>query len=147
MRILTRYVLFDLLKVFFLTLTGLTLLIFIVLIGKEAVDKGIGLGPLLLMAPYLIPQAMQFAVPGTMLPATTSVYGRTSSYNVIVAIKALGISPLAFIWPTLLIPTLVSFVAVVVIDVAVRRWQADTGRKGLLAEDGRSFDELEQKGR
>jgi two-component system chemotaxis response regulator CheY len=39
MRILTRYVLFDLLKVFSLTLTGLTLLIFVVLIGKEAVDK------------------------------------------------------------------------------------------------------------
>src|ERR1700733_8725652 len=103
MRILTRYVLFDLLKVFLLTLTGLTLLIFIVLIGKEAVDKGIGLGPLLLMAPYLIPQAMQFAVPGTMLLATTSVYGRMSSYNEIVAIKALGISPMVLVWPTLVV--------------------------------------------
>ena len=101
MRILTRYVLFDLLKVFLLTLTGLTLLIFIVLIGKEAVDKGIGLGPLLRMAPYLIPQAMQFAVPGTMLLATTSVYGRMASYNEIVAIKALGISPMVLVWPTL----------------------------------------------
>jgi lipopolysaccharide export system permease protein len=119
MRILTRYVLFDLLKVFLLTLTGLTLLIFIVLIGKEAVDKGIGLGPLLLMAPYLIPQAMQFAVPGTMLLATTSVYGRMASYNEIVAIKALGISPMALVWPTLILATLVSFVAVVVNDVAV----------------------------
>ena len=94
MRILTRYVLLDLLKVFLLTLTGLTLLIFIVLIGKEFVDKGIGLGPLLRMAPYLVPQAMQFAVPGTMLLATTSVYGRMASYNEIVAIKALGISPM-----------------------------------------------------
>ena len=58
MRILTRYVLFDLLKVFLLTLTGLTLLIFIVLIGKEAVDKGIGLGPLMRMSPFLIPAAI-----------------------------------------------------------------------------------------
>ncbi len=33
------------------------------------------------------------------------------------------------------------------IDVAVRRWQNDTGRKAILADDGRSFDELEQKGR
>jgi lipopolysaccharide export system permease protein len=119
MRILTRYVLFDLLKVFLLTLTGLTLLIFIVLIGKEAVDKGIGLGPLVRMAPYLIPQAMQFAVPGTMLLATTSVYGRMSSYNEIVAVKALGISPMALIWPTLILATFVSFAAVVINDVAV----------------------------
>jgi len=119
MRILTRYVLFDLLKVFLLTLTGLTLLIFIVLIGKEAVDKGIGLGPLLRMAPYLIPQAMQFAVPGTMLLATTSVYGRMASYNEIVAIKSLGISPMAIVWPTLVLATLVSFVAVIINDIAV----------------------------
>ncbi len=119
MRILTRYVLFDLLKVFLLTLTGLTLLIFIVLIGKEFVDKGIGLGPLVRMAPYLIPQAMQFAIPGTMLLATTSVYGRMASYNEIVAIKALGISPMALVWPTLVLATLVSFVAVVVNDTAV----------------------------
>jgi lipopolysaccharide export system permease protein len=119
MRILTRYVLFELLKVFLLTLTGLTLLIFIVLIGKEFVDKGIGLGPLLRMSPYLIPQAMQFAVPGTMLLATTSVYGRMASYNEIVAIKALGISPMVFVWPTLVLATLVSFVALVMNDIAV----------------------------
>lgn len=119
MRILTRYVLLDLLKVFLLTLTGLTLLIFIALIGKEFVDKGIGLGPLLQMAPYLIPQAMQFAVPGTMLLATTSVYGRMASYNEIVAIKSLGISPMAVVWPALVLATLVSFIAVVINDVAV----------------------------
>lgn len=119
MRILTRYVLFDLLKVFLLTLSGLSLLIFIVLIGKEAVDKGIGLGPLLRMAPYLLPQAMQFAVPGTMLLAVTYVYGRMASYNEIVAIKSLGISPMAVIWPTLVLATLVSFGAVVLNDIAV----------------------------
>jgi lipopolysaccharide export system permease protein len=132
MRILTRYVLFDLLKVFLLTLTGLTLLIFIVLIGKEAVDKGIGLGPLLRMAPYLIPQAMQFAVPGTMLLATTSVYGRMASYNEIVAIKALGISPMVVVWPTLVLATLVSFVAVVVNDIAVS-WGTMGVRRVFLA--------------
>ncbi len=119
MRILTRYVLFDLLKVFLLTLTGLTLLIFVVLIGKEAVDKGIGLGVLLQIVPYMIPQAMQFAVPGTMLLATTSVYGRMASYNEIVAVKSLGISPMVLIWPTLVLATLVSFAAVVINDIAV----------------------------
>src|ERR1700748_829633 len=119
MRILTRYVLFDLLKVFSLTLTGLTLLIFIVLIGKEAVDKGIGLGPLLRMAPYLIPQSMQFAVPGTMLLAATSVYGRMASYNEIVAVKALGISPMNLVWPVLVLAVFVSFIAVAINDYAV----------------------------
>lgn len=119
MRILTRYVLFDLLKVFSLVLTALTLLIFIVLVGKEAVDKGIGLGPLLRMTPYLLPQAMQFAVPGTMLLATVYVYGRMSSYNEIVAVKSLGISPMTLIWPTLALAALVSLVAVALNNLAV----------------------------
>jgi lipopolysaccharide export system permease protein len=119
MRILTRYVLFDLLKVFAITLTGLTMLIFVVLIGKEAVDKGISLGPLVRMTPYLLPQAMQFAVPGTMLLAATFVYGRMSSYNEIVAIKSLGISPMTVIWPTFVLATLVSFGAVILNDIAV----------------------------
>src|SRR3954467_6989202 len=132
MRILTRYVLFDLLKVFLLTLTGLTMLIFVVLIGKEAVDKGIGLGPLMQMAPYLIPQSMQFAVPGTMLLATTSVYGRMSSYNEIVAIKALGISPMTVVWPTLILATFISFIAVVINDYAVS-WGVMGVRRVFLA--------------
>lgn len=119
MKILTRYVVFDLLKVFLLILTGLTLVIFIGLVGKEAVEKGLGLGPLLRMTPYILPQAMQFAVPGTMLLATTYVYGRLSSYNEIVAIKALGISPMAVIWPTLVLATLVSLAGVYINNLAV----------------------------
>jgi lipopolysaccharide export system permease protein len=119
MKILTRYVVFDLLKVFFLILTGLTLTIFIGLVGKEAVDKGLGMGPLLRMTPYLLPQAMQFAVPGTMLLATTYVYGRMSSYNEIVAIKSMGISPMSLIWPTLVVATLVSFAGVYINNLAV----------------------------
>jgi lipopolysaccharide export system permease protein len=119
MRILTRYVLFDLLKVFLLTLTGLTAIIFVALIGKEAVDKGIGLGPLLRMTPYLLPQSLQFAIPGTMLLATTSVYGRMASYNEVVAIKSLGISPMVVIWPSLVLATLVSLLGVVMNDIAV----------------------------
>ena len=119
MRILTRYILFDLMRVFLLTLTGMTALIFIALVGKEAVDKGLGLGPLLQMLPYLLPQAMQFSIPGTMLLATTSVFGRMSAFNEVVAIKSLGISPWAIVWPTLTLATIVSLGAVMMNDLAV----------------------------
>lgn len=132
MRILTRYVVLDLLKVFLLILTGLTLMIFIVLLGKEAVEKGFGLGTLLRVTPYLLPEAMQFAVPGTMLLATTYVYGRLSSNNEIVAVKALGISPMVLIWPTLVLATLVSFVGVYLNNLAVS-WGVE-GRNRVLIE-------------
>jgi lipopolysaccharide export system permease protein len=119
MKILVRYVLFELIKVFTIVLIGLTLLIFIGLMGQQAVSKGLGLGPLLRMTPYLLPQALQFAVPGTMLLATTSVFGRMASFNEIVAIKALGISPMTVIWPALVLASFVSLAGVWLNDLAV----------------------------
>jgi lipopolysaccharide export system permease protein len=119
MKILVRYVLLELIKVFTLVLTGLTLLIFIGLMGQQAVSKGVGLGPLVRMTPYLLPQALQFAVPGTMLLATTSVFGRMSSFNEIVAIKSLGISPMTLIWPAVVLASFVSLAAVWLNDLAV----------------------------
>jgi lipopolysaccharide export system permease protein len=145
MRILTRYVLFDLLKVFFITLSGLTLLIFMFMMGKEAVDKGIGLGPLIRIAPYLLPQALQFAVPGTMLLAATSVYGRMASYNEVVAIKALGISPMVIIWPTFVLATLMSFVAVVLNDLAVSWGRTGTARVALESLEEIAYGQLRLK--
>ena len=137
MHILVRHVLSDLLKVFLLVLTAMTMLIFVALVGKEAVDKGIGLGPLLKMTPYLLPQAMQFAVPATMLLATTYVYGRMSSDNEIVALKSLGITPMALIWPTFALAVLVSFAAVALNDLAVS-W----GRLGVQRVFLESLEEV-----
>ncbi|MCG8450167.1 MAG: LptF/LptG family permease [Pirellulales bacterium] len=137
MRILTRYILFELLKVFLLTLTGLTAFVFLVLIGKEAVENGLGLLPILRMVPYILPQAMQFAVPGTMLLATTTVYGRVASANEIVAVKSLGITPMTMLWPTFVLATVVSFGAVVLNDVAVS-W----GRGGVQRVIVESLEEI-----
>jgi len=145
MRILTRYVLFDLLKVFSMTLSGLTILFFVLLMGKEAVDKNIGLGPLLRIAPYMLPQAMQFAVPGTMLLAVTFVYGRMSSYNEIVAIKALGISPMHVVWPTFVLATLVSFGAVVLNDIAVSWGRLGVQRVVLSSIEEVTYGQLRLK--
>lgn len=128
---------FELLKVFLLTLTCMTAFLFVVLVGKEAVENGLGLVPILRMLPYILPQAMQFAVPGTMLLATVTVYGRVAASNEIVAVKSMGISPLTMIWPTLILATLVSFSAVVLNDVAVS-W----GRGGVQTVLLESLEEI-----
>ena len=119
MRILTRYIVIEMMSVFLLTLTAMTAIVFVVLIGKEAVDKGLGLVPLLRLLPYMLPQAMLFAVPGTMLLATTTIYGRVASSNEIVAVKSMGISPMVLVWPTLIVATLASFATVWINDMAV----------------------------
>lgn len=119
MRILTRYILWDVTAVFLATLSAMTVLLFVALIGKEAVENGLGPTPILRMLPYMLPQAMQFAVPGALLMAATSVYGRVSAANEIVAIKALGISPMTMIWPVVGLGTAISFGAVALNDIAV----------------------------
>lgn len=119
MRILTRYIALEMVVAFLVILTSMTLFIFLGLIGKEAVDNGIGLGPILRMLPYLLPQALQFAVPGALLLAATNVYGRLSSANEIVAIKSSGVSPMVMMWPTFVLAALVSLGEVVLNDLAV----------------------------
>ncbi|MCA9237888.1 MAG: LptF/LptG family permease [Planctomycetales bacterium] len=132
MRIFTRYILSEMAQAFLVTLASLTVFVFLVLIGKLAVENGLGLSPILRMLPYILPQAMQFAVPGAMLLAATSVYGRVSSSNEIVAVKAMGISPMVVIWPSFALAAAVSLGAVVTNDVAVS-W-GDDGVKRVILE-------------
>ena len=137
MRILTRYILWEMLATFLVTLGSMTVFVFLGLIGKEAVENGLGLGPIVRLLPYMLPQAMQFAVPGALLLAATSVYGRVSSSNEIVAIKSLGISPMTMLWPTIVLASVVSFGAVVLNDVAVS-W----GRGGVSRVVLESLEEI-----
>jgi lipopolysaccharide export system permease protein len=118
MRILTRYILIELTTAFTVILGSMTVFIFLGLVGKEAVEKGLGLGPILRMLPYILPEAMQYSVPGALLLATTSVYGRVSSSNEIVAVKSLGITPMVMIWPMLTLSCVISLAAVVLNDAA-----------------------------
>ena len=132
MRILTRYILLDLSAVFLVTLASMTIFVFLALVGKEAVENGLGLGPIVRMLPYMLPQAMQFAVPGALLLAATIVFGRASASNELVAIKSLGISPMALVWPALALACVASFAATMLNDVAVS-W-GDSGVKRVVLE-------------
>jgi len=119
MRSIPRYVFIQLLMVFIVTLTGMTLLMLLAGVGMEAVKQGLGLGPIVRLMPYMLPNALRFAVPGTVLFAACSVYGRMSGSGEVLAIKSLGISPMAIIWPGFILAFVVSLVAVWLNDVAV----------------------------
>jgi lipopolysaccharide export system permease protein len=112
MNTLTRYIVLELLKIFSVTLTCLTLLMILVGVGQEAVRMGLGPGPIVRLVPFFLPNALAFAVPGTILFTVCSVYGRMSAANEVVAIKSLGISPMALVWPALGLAFVLSLVAV-----------------------------------
>ncbi len=126
MRRITRYVLFELLIVFGVTLAGMTLLMMLVGVAQEAIRQGLGPVPILRLLPYVIPNALRFAVPGTILFAVCTVYGRMAAANEVVAVKSLGISPMTLIWPALVLSFVLSLATVWLNDVAVS-W----GRTGI----------------
>jgi lipopolysaccharide export system permease protein len=137
MPILIRHTLAEFLKVFLVTLLVATALIMIVGLLKEAVQQGLGLKEALLLIPYVLPDALRFSVPGTTLFAACSVFGRMAAANEIVAIKAVGISPLTLIWPVLAASCLVSFATLWLNDAAYS-W----GRNGIRRVVVESVEEI-----
>ena len=119
MRILTRYVLAELAKVFLLSLTTLTLLIMIGGVVREAANQNLPLAQVVELLPYILPGALRIAVPVTLLLAISSVYGRLSGSNEVVAAKAQGIHPWSLLWPAFAAATLLSLATVWLNDIAV----------------------------
>jgi len=136
MRILTRYVLAELVKMFLVSLAALTGLMIVVGVVREAAAQNLPLGQVVRLLPYILPDALRFSMPATLLLATTTVYGRMSGSNEIVAAKALGISPMALVAPALVLSFLVSLVTVWLNDVAVS-WGRNGARRVVVeaAED------------
>ncbi|MFI4873690.1 MAG: LptF/LptG family permease, partial [Blastopirellula sp. JB062] len=137
MRIITRYILWEILKIFFLSLGALTLLIVLVGVVQQALREGLGPGPIARIIPYMIPDALRFSIPGTILFASCSVYGRLASGNELAALKAAGISPLAALWPGYAVALTLSVVCVWLNDVGVS-W----GSQGVRRVIVQSFEEI-----
>ncbi|MHC4181179.1 MAG: LptF/LptG family permease [Planctomycetota bacterium] len=126
MRILIRYLLAELAKVFLVWLTGLTLLMIIVGVVREAMMQSLPLTEVARLIPFILPDALRYAIPATLLLASTTVYGRMSGSNEVLAAKALGIHPWSILWPTFIAAFLISLATVWLNDVAVS-W----GRRGV----------------
>ncbi len=137
MKALTRYITTELLKVFCLVLSALTLLVMLAVIVQEAVRQGLGVMAILRLLPFVLPDSLRFAVPGAILLVATTVYGRMSSSNEIVAIKSLGIPPLKVLAPVLWLGAALSLASVWLNDVAVS-W----GRAGVQKVVVESVEEI-----
>ncbi len=118
MRTITRYVVWELSKVFLLLLLGLTLVVMLILVGQQALRMNLGIIPTLRVAQFILPQALAFAVPAAILFAVCFVYGRMSADNEVTAIKALGISPSVVLWPGYVLAVVLSLWGVWLNDLA-----------------------------
>ncbi len=137
MRIVQRYVVAEVLKNFFVTLAMLTVMMILVVLMREARDQGLEPRQILKILPYLLPEAMRYTIPATILFAVSSVYGRIASANELVALKSLGISPMRILWPVFCLSIVISVGTVWLNDVAVS-W----GRKNMRRVVVESVEEI-----
>lgn len=119
-----RYILSELIVVFGFALSAMTAFIIIAVVGQEALRQGLGPVAIMQLIPYMLPSALMYAVPGTILFAFCSVYGRMSAENEIVAVKSLGISPVNVFIPGWILAFFVSLVTVWLNDLA-KSWGRD----------------------
>lgn len=110
MGILHRMILMELLKVFSLSLLGITGILLMAGIVAEASQQGLAPVQILAIIPLLVPSTLPYTIPATTLFATCVVYGRLSADNEILAIRSAGISILKVVWPGVVLGLVVSCV-------------------------------------
>jgi len=115
---LSRYIASELALWLTVVLVLLTMVLVLVVVAGEATRMNLGLWPTLRLLPFVLPTALAYASPCAMLFTVCVVYGRMSADNEIVAAKALGISPIALLWPGWLLAFLVSLAGVWLTDLA-----------------------------
>jgi lipopolysaccharide export system permease protein len=116
MKLLQRYVLMELLRVFTLLVIGLTLLLVVVGVVGEAAKSGLGPKQIVEILPYVVPGLLPFTIPATLLLTTCVVYGRMSGDQEITATKAAGVSVMALLWPALILAAFLSLATFILTD-------------------------------
>src|SRR6202035_4316499 len=101
--ILHRMILWELVKVFVMSLVGITGILLMAGIVAEASQQGLGPGQIFEAIPLLIPSTLPYTIPATTLFATCVVYGRLAADNEILAIKSSGVNILQVARPGLVL--------------------------------------------
>ena len=101
--ILQRYIWWELVKVFVMSLIAITSIFVMAGVVQEASQLGLGPEHILKIIPLLIPGTLPYTVPATTLFAVSVVYGRMAHDNEIIAIKAAGIPLRTVLWPAFLL--------------------------------------------
>src|SRR2546430_666076 len=92
-------ILWELTKVFLMSLVGITGILLMAGIIAEATQHGLGPSQIFAVIPLLIPSTLPYTIPATTLFASCVVYGRLGADNEILAIKSAGVNVLQVVKP------------------------------------------------
>ena len=137
MGLIVRYILRELGLTFLFGFVALTSLLLIVGIVQEALDRHVPLIYIPQLIPFVFAGMSPISLPVTLLLAVTVFFSRMSGSNEVVALKALGVSPTAFLMPVFVIAIIFSVIGVGINELAIT-W----GRMGVNAIIYRSVEEI-----
>ncbi|MEM9588361.1 MAG: LptF/LptG family permease [Planctomycetota bacterium] len=130
---LTRYILFEIIKVFAVALFVLTILILLIGVGREFLRQGLSPVAVVQLLPFFLPIAFQHGVPATALFAVCVVYGRMAADGEVATVKASGVSPLRLLQPAFVFAALLSPLAVYISDLSASWGKPGVERVVLLS--------------
>lgn len=145
MRLLQRYILWELLRVFAFLLSVLTVLLVFVGIFREVTQNGLGPFQVLQILPYVVPSLLPFTVPATLLLTVCMVYGRAAGDREITAAKAAGINVMSLLWPAFLLGAVFSLCSLVLTDQLIPWAVANIHRTVTLAMEDIFLDVLRKQ--
>jgi len=98
-----RMVFWELLRVFLLSLTGLTAMFVVAGVIQQANQFGLSLSQILTVIPLTVPTSLPYTIPATTLFASCVAYGRMSHDNEAVVLKAAGVDLYSLLRPALIL--------------------------------------------
>ena len=145
-KLITRYVVWELFKVFIVSSSAFVLLMLFVGLAQKAREFGIGPDIVVQLVPFLVPEALMFAIPATSLFSVCVVFGRMASDNEVTALESLGLSKSMVVMPALLMAFALSLFAVWLNDVAYAWSHFGIERVVLQSTDRIVYSVLQQEG-
>ncbi|RMG32865.1 MAG: YjgP/YjgQ family permease [Planctomycetota bacterium] len=115
-RLLQRYIYAELLRVFLVAVTAMTVVLVIVGLIREVAQHGLGPVQMLQIMPFVAPSLLPFTIPATFLLAVSLVYGRMAAANEFTALKAAGISIWTVLKPAVALAVILSVFSFVMTD-------------------------------
>ena len=146
MYILTRYLVWEVFKFFLAALAVLTLIVTIGMGVKEGMQRGLPPLVMLRTMPFILPEMLGITIPAAMLYSVSSVFGRMTGANEIVALKSLGISPMAAVWPVLVLAACLSLGTVWMYEIAATWCKPSVHRIAYESIEEIAYGMLRKKG-
>ncbi len=152
MRLLQRYILGELLRVFVFVLSVLTVLLGFLGVFQQITERGLGPLQVLQVLPYLIPSLVPYTIPATLLLSVCVVYGRMAGDQEITAAKAAGISVMSLLAPSLFLGAVMSVGSLLLTDQVIPWAESKiqhivaAGMKDIVLDMLRSQNQIEIDG-